>query len=102
VADEVEQDHQHRRVYRVPFGGSSPASAEAYVRAGEELLEQIPDVQHGVVAVGSGGTMAGLVAALGPERVLGVDSGAVPDASRRPLRAPFRYDEVGDPVRGAH
>jgi L-cysteate sulfo-lyase len=80
VADEVEQDHQHGRVYRIPFGGSSPASAEAYVRAGEELLEQIPDVQHVVVAVGSGGTMAGLVAALGPGRVLGVDSGAVPDA----------------------
>jgi D-cysteine desulfhydrase len=32
-----------------------------------------------VTAVGSGGTMAGLVAVLGPERVLGVDCGAVAD-----------------------
>jgi D-cysteine desulfhydrase len=36
-----------------------------------------------VVAVGSGGTMAGLVATLGPERVLGVDAGAVADAGAR-------------------
>jgi L-cysteate sulfo-lyase len=32
-----------------------------------------------VTAVGSGGTMAGLVKELGPERVIGVDTGAVPD-----------------------
>ena len=80
VADEVEQRGRYGRVHRIPFGGSSPASAEAYVAAGHELLDQMPDVQHVVVAVGSGGTMAGLVTALGHERVLGVDSGAVPDA----------------------
>lgn len=80
VADEVEREDRLGQVHRVPFGGSSPASAEAYVRAGEELLAQVPDVRHLVVAVGSGGTMAGLVVALGPGRVLGVDSGAVPDA----------------------
>jgi L-cysteate sulfo-lyase len=34
------------------------------------------------VPVGSGGTMAGLVAALGPERVFGVDTGAVADPAR--------------------
>jgi L-cysteate sulfo-lyase len=81
VADEVEADPARGRVYRIPFGGSSPASAEAYVRAGAETLSQIPDLQHLVVAVGSGGTMAGLVMALGAERVLGVDSGAVSDAA---------------------
>ena len=80
VADEAEQDPQYGRVHRIPFGGSSPASAEAYVDAGAELLQQVPDVDHVVVAVGSGGTMAGLVVALGSARVLGVDSGAVPDA----------------------
>lgn len=80
VADEVEHDRSRGRTHRIPFGGSSAASAEAYVSAGEELLDQVPDVRHVVVAVGSGGTMAGLVTALGAERVLGVDSGAVPDA----------------------
>lgn len=79
VADEVHGDGRFGRVHRIPFGGSSPASAEAYAEAGEELLAQVPDVRHVVVAIGSGGTMAGLVAALGPERVLGVDSGAVLD-----------------------
>jgi 1-aminocyclopropane-1-carboxylate deaminase/D-cysteine desulfhydrase-like pyridoxal-dependent ACC family enzyme len=82
VADGVERDRSRGRVHRIPFGGSSPASAEAYVWAGDELLDQVPDVGHLVVAVGSGGTMAGLVTALGAERVLGVDSGAVPDARR--------------------
>jgi L-cysteate sulfo-lyase len=80
VADQVEHDPSRGRVHRIPFGGSSPASAEAYVWAGNEVLSQVPDVRHVVVAVGSGGTMAGLVTALGAERVLGVDSGAVPDA----------------------
>jgi L-cysteate sulfo-lyase len=82
VADEVEHDDRHGRVHRIPFGGSSPESAEAYADAGQELLRQVPDLRHVVVAVGSGGTMAGLVAALGPERVLGVDTGAVPDVGR--------------------
>jgi D-cysteine desulfhydrase len=63
-----------------------------------------------VTAVGSGGTMAGLVAVLGPERVLGVDCGAVSDPAGAVARlltgltaAPFdpmvlriRRDQVGD------
>ena len=36
-------------------------------------------MRHVVVALGSGGTMAGLVSSLGAERVLGVHCGAVPD-----------------------
>jgi L-cysteate sulfo-lyase len=65
--------------YVVPFGGSSASSIRGYAVAGAELAEQVPDLRHVVVALGSGGTMAGLVSALGPERVLGVHCGAVPD-----------------------
>ncbi|MFJ8187925.1 D-cysteine desulfhydrase family protein [Streptomyces sp. NPDC096105] len=64
----------------IPFGGSSALGARGYLDAGSELLEQCPDVQHIVVALGSGGTMAGLVAAAGARRVLGVDTGARRDA----------------------
>ena len=42
-------------------------------------VDQQTDFDRVVVAVGSGGTMAGLVAELGADRVLGVDTGAVPD-----------------------
>jgi L-cysteate sulfo-lyase len=63
----------------IPFGGSSRGSVQAYVDCARELIEQQPDFDQVVVAVGSGGTMAGLVKELGAERVLGVDSGAVPD-----------------------
>jgi L-cysteate sulfo-lyase len=47
------------------------------------LLDQVPDVRHVVVALGSGGTAAGLVAALGVERVLAVDTGASADPGER-------------------
>jgi len=63
----------------LPLGGSTAAGALGYLHAGRELLGQLPDLQTVVVALGSGGTMAGLVAALGPERVLGVHVGAVGD-----------------------
>ena len=52
-------------------------SIQGYVDCARELTEQLPDFDRVVVAVGSGGTMAGLVAELGPDRVLGFDSGAV-------------------------
>lgn len=61
------------------LGGSSPIAARGYLEAGRELLGQLPDLHTAVVALGSGGTMAGLVAALGPERVFGVDVGALVD-----------------------
>ena len=67
----------------VPFGGSSVVGARGYAEAGAELLRQSPDLDAVVVAVGSGGTMAGLVHALGADRVLGVDTGAVPDPLER-------------------
>jgi L-cysteate sulfo-lyase len=66
----------------IPFGGSSAVGARGYVECGEELLVQCPDLEHVAVAVGSGGTMAGLVHALGAERVLGVHCGAVADPLR--------------------
>ncbi|QIK65346.1 pyridoxal-phosphate dependent enzyme [Nocardioides sp. HDW12B] len=69
--------------YVVPYGGSNVAGAGAYAEAGHEILGQAPDTSLVVAAVGSGGTMAGLVHALGVDRVLGVDTGAVPDPGDR-------------------
>ncbi|WP_405988989.1 D-cysteine desulfhydrase family protein [Streptomyces sp. NBC_00986] len=63
----------------IPFGGSSALGARGYARCGEELRRQLPDLRTAVVALGSGGTMAGLVVALGAEAVLGVDVGALPE-----------------------
>jgi 1-aminocyclopropane-1-carboxylate deaminase/D-cysteine desulfhydrase-like pyridoxal-dependent ACC family enzyme len=70
---------KHDRAYVIPFGGTTPASAQGYVDCARELEAQQPGFDRVVVAVGSGGTMAGLVRELGPERVYGVDTGALPD-----------------------
>jgi len=88
LAERVEQEARALReagtpTEVVPFGGSSAVGARGYAAAGAELLGQLPDLDAVVVAVGSGGTMAGLVHALGAERVLGVDTGAVPDPGAR-------------------
>ncbi|MDF2826460.1 MAG: Pyridoxal-5-phosphate-dependent protein beta subunit [Mycobacterium sp.] len=82
AADEAAERlrRQGRRPAVIPFGGSNAVGAHGYRIAGHEILEQRPDVDHVVCAVGSGGTMAGLVAALGVDRVLGVHTGAVADA----------------------
>jgi L-cysteate sulfo-lyase len=91
---------------QIPYGGSSAAGALSYADAGREILEQVPDVAHVVVAVGSGGTAAGLVIALGAERVLGVDTGAASDPRARvaslvtelggdPTALRLRSDQVG-------
>jgi L-cysteate sulfo-lyase len=48
-----------------------------------ELLAQLPGLDHVIVAFGSGATMAGLVAGLGAERVIGIDTGAVADPDAR-------------------
>jgi D-cysteine desulfhydrase len=81
VADRLRDDGEVPAV--LPFGGSSPVGARGYVTCAAELQEQAPDAAHVVVAVGSGGTMAGLVAGLGPDRVIGIDTGAVPDPVER-------------------
>jgi L-cysteate sulfo-lyase len=67
----------------IPLGGSTAASAQAYADCGSELKQQVPDAEHVVVAFGSGGTAAGLAAALGEERVLAVDVGALADPAAR-------------------
>lgn len=94
----------------IPFGGSSGLGARGYRLCGHELLAQFPDLATVVTAVGSGGTMAGLVDALGAERVLGVHCGAVADpagtvarltqelsgAPCPPERLRLRLDQVGE------
>jgi L-cysteate sulfo-lyase len=94
----------------IPFGGSSTLGARGYTVCGRELLAQVPDLDTVVVALGSGGTMAGLVHALGTERVLGVHCGAVPDpadvvaafvsdlsgTAHPPSSLRLRLDQVGE------
>lgn len=105
VADRLRADGEVPAV--LPFGGSSAVGARGYVACAAELHQQAPDAAHVVVAVGSGGTMAGLVAGLGPARVLGIDTGALTDPAPRvaalvaelggrpgPLR--LDRDQVGD------
>lgn len=79
LAEVVAAEAAKRSAFVIPFGGSSPASAEAYVDCAREISAQVGDFDAVVVAVGSGGTMAGLVKGLGTERVAGVDSGALAD-----------------------
>ncbi len=71
-----------RRPFTIPVGGASVTGATAYAAAADELLGQLAGapVDWVVVADGSGGTHAGLLAGL-PEsvRVLGVDVGTRPD-----------------------
>jgi D-cysteine desulfhydrase len=82
----VERERGGATAAVIPFGGSDGVGARGYVDCAAELAEQVPDARHVVVAVGSGGTMAGLVAGMGPERVLGVDTGAVSDPAARVAR----------------
>ncbi len=79
VADETaaELASSGARPAVIPFGGSNRDGALAYADAARELRDQLPGQPTSVVAVGSGGTMAGLVAELGPGYVLGVHTGAV-------------------------
>jgi D-cysteine desulfhydrase len=67
----------------LPFGGSDAIGAGGYRACALELLDEAPDLVHVVTPVGSGGTMAGLIAGLGPDRVLGGHAGAVPDPRER-------------------
>jgi D-cysteine desulfhydrase len=68
-----------RRPAVIPFGGSNATGAHGYRLAAREITEQLPVFDRLVCAVGSGGTMAGFAAGLGPDRVLGVHTGAVED-----------------------
>jgi D-cysteine desulfhydrase len=66
-----------RRPYLMPIGGATVVGARGYVDGADELAGQLPDLDLVVLAGGSGGTQAGLVAGLGDHaKVLGVDVGA--------------------------
>jgi len=71
--------------YFMPIGGATPVGALAYVDAADELLGQIDTLPDWIViADGSGGTHAGLLAGLPPSvRVLGIDV----SRPERPLKA---------------
>ncbi len=99
-----------RRPYAMPIGGASTVGALGYARAAVELVAQDPDFDLVVVADGSGGTHAGLVAGLGDHRaVYGVDVGARPnlDETVPPKAAAVAAlggfgVPVGDPGPGGH
>ena len=83
LADEVRA--AGGRPYAIPVGGASVTGALGYVDAARELVGQLAGpVDWIVVADGSGGTHAGLLAGLdpGPE-ILGVDVGTRPDLDER-------------------
>lgn len=92
-----------RRPFAIPIGGASVVGALAYVHAADEMREQAaaagvaPD--RVVVADGSGGTHAGLLAGLGDEvEVIGVDVGTRPDLDEYvPTRAADVAEVAGRP-----
>ena len=66
--------------YAMPLGGASTIGQLGYVVAAQELREQLPATELIVVACGTGGSHAGLVAGWGDHgSVLGVDVGTRPD-----------------------
>jgi D-cysteine desulfhydrase family pyridoxal phosphate-dependent enzyme len=71
-----------RRPFAIPVGGASVTGVLAYADAADELTAQLggDEIDCVVVADGSGGTHAGLLAGFGDHvRVLGVDVGTRPD-----------------------
>ena len=109
---------RHRRPYVLPAGGSSPVGALGYVEAAFEIAAQVrdgalPEPSHVVVAVGSGGTAAGLTVGLRlaglRTKVLGIvvndtlklDHGTLTRLARRSARLLRRRGaEVADPDPG--
>ncbi len=81
VAEELERDG--KKPYVIPQGGASPIGSMGYVLASLEMLRQMESsgisVDTVVVAAGSGGTLAGLMAGFhltdSGVRVVGVDVG---------------------------
>jgi len=84
LAEEVREDGG--RPYAIPVGGASVTGALGYVDAAREVAGQLAEpVDWIVVADGSGGTHAGLLAGLeaAQTRILGVDVGTRPDLDER-------------------
>ena len=79
LADRLEAEGH--RPYAIPIGGASVTGVRAYLEATAELLEQLGTAPDWVVvADGSGGTHAGLLAGFGAEtKVVGIDVGTRPD-----------------------
>jgi D-cysteine desulfhydrase len=100
------------RPYSLPVGGSSPIGCLGYVEAALELGRQVeagelPEPSHVVVAVGSGGTAAGLTAGLPlaglATRVVGIAVYGKRTPSARRIRRLARrtrslLDEPGSPL----
>jgi 1-aminocyclopropane-1-carboxylate deaminase/D-cysteine desulfhydrase-like pyridoxal-dependent ACC family enzyme len=73
---------QGHRPFAIPIGGASVTGVVAYADAADELYDQLgaDAVDVIVVADGSGGTHAGLLAGVaGRARIVGVDVGTRPD-----------------------
>jgi D-cysteine desulfhydrase family pyridoxal phosphate-dependent enzyme len=90
-----------RRPYEMPIGGASVVGALGYVHAAHELLDQFDgEPDWVVVADGSGGTHAGLLAGLpAGVRVLGVDVGTRPDLDEQvPAKAAEAAARAGLPA----
>lgn len=103
IEQETERLHRSgRRPYRMPIGGASEVGALGYVAAADELDAQMPGADLIVVADGSGGTHAGLVAGLGHhDRVLGVDVGTRPDLDEQvPAKADSTAQLAARPAPG--
>jgi D-cysteine desulfhydrase family pyridoxal phosphate-dependent enzyme len=102
VCDRLRAEGRHP--YRMPIGGASPVGALGYVAAADELGEQLARTGDTasvvVVADGSGGTHAGLVAGLGDHaRVMGVDVGTRPDLDEQvPAKAAEVAQLAGRPA----
>lgn len=76
-----------RRPYEIPLGGSSPVGAAAYTTCATEIELALDAAGSGrplvVVAVGTGGTHAGLAAGFGDHsRVQGYDVAALPSVDQ--------------------
>lgn len=69
---------QRRRPYPMPRGGSTATGALGFAHAAAELSAQT-DARLVVIPVGSGGSCAGLLAAPGDTRLLGVSVSRPPD-----------------------
>ena len=64
------------KTYSIPVGGSNAVGALGYVRAAQEIQEQLPEADLVVFGTGSCGTQAGMVAGCGDHsKVLGIRIG---------------------------